>query len=133
MRPSSWPNSGLSRSRALAIKRSQKFVRDRSPPVRIESQQMAVARNTVEKLEVRAAAGCDECLIEFADQGFLVKLVVVCIQPQLRDLVGRAATSIRIVRCGNRSVGKPAAGEIHHSHDLTGLEAGIVHREKPAA
>jgi hypothetical protein len=28
---------------------------------------MAVARNSVEKLEARAAAGCNECPIVFAD------------------------------------------------------------------
>ena len=94
---------------------------------------MAVAGNAVEQLEVRATPGCDECSMVFADQGFVVETVVVCIQPELRDLVGRAAAGIRLVRRGDGSVGVPAAGEIHDAHHFVGLEAGIVHGEKPAA
>ena len=83
---------------------------------------MAVAWKPVEQLKARAAAGRGERLIIFADQGFLVEPVVVRIQPELRDLVRRAAASIRIIRRGNRSVGVLAAGEIHHAHHLAGLE-----------
>src|SRR5580765_6439011 len=53
-------------STALPIECGQECVGDRSPPTGIEPQQVAVARNTVEKLEARAAAGCGECLMVFA-------------------------------------------------------------------
>jgi hypothetical protein len=126
------PNPGLSASRALAIERSQEFVRDRSPSVGMKSQQMAVARNVVEKFKARGAAGRGERLVVFADERLTLELVVVRIQPKLRNLVRRAAACVRIIRRRHRPVGVPATGEIHHAHHLTGLETGIVHGEKPA-
>jgi hypothetical protein len=73
---------------------------------------VAVARNAMKKLEARAASGRGECLIVFADEGFLVQLVIVGVQPKLRDLIRRTATSVRIIGRRDRSVGIPAAGEI---------------------
>ena len=80
----------------LLVERAQECVADRSPPVGIEPQQMAVAGNAVEQLEARAAAGGDEGLMVFADQGLVVEAIVVGIEPQLQHLVGRAAAGIRI-------------------------------------
>jgi hypothetical protein len=35
---------------------------------------MPVAGHIVKKLKLRAAAGCNECLMVFADQSFVVRL-----------------------------------------------------------
>jgi hypothetical protein len=86
----------------LSIERGQEFVCNRSPPIGIKPQQMAVARNAVEQLELCASAGCDECPIVSAYKGLVVKLVIVRIQPELRNLVARAMSSIRIIWRGNR-------------------------------
>ena len=63
---------------------------------------MAVARNAVEELELCASAGCDEYPIVSSYKGLVVKLVIVRIQPELRNLVARAMSSIRIIWRGNR-------------------------------
>jgi hypothetical protein len=86
----------------------------------------------VQQLEAHAAAGGCERLMIFADQLFLVEAVVVGIEPELLDLGGRAAAGIGIIWRGHRSVGVPAAAEIHHAHHLARLEAGIVHGEEAA-
>lgn len=69
-----------SASASLHIESCQELIRDRSPPVRMKSQQMAVARNVLEKFKTRAAAGRGERLIVFADQSFRVEFVVVGIE-----------------------------------------------------
>lgn len=71
--------------------RSQEPVRSRPPPVGIKLQQMPVAPNAAEQLEVRAAPGCRERFVITADQGFVIEAVVVRIEPELRHLVRRAA------------------------------------------
>ena len=88
------------------------MIRDRAPPVGIKPQQMTVARHTVEHFEAGAAAGRDEGLLILADQGFIIEAVIVGIEPQLRDLVGRATAGIGVIRRRDRAIGVPAADEI---------------------
>ena len=57
---------------------------------------MAVGRNRLNKLKPRAAAGSDECLMVFADQGFVVETIVVRIQPRDGTVnLGRTAVNTR--------------------------------------
>src|SRR3954468_23221543 len=117
-----WRCSPLSLEALLQVERCQELVRNWPPPVGIKPQQVAVTGNTVDQFEARAAAGCDERLIIAADPRLVVEAVVVCIKPKLRDLVRRAAASLREVRRGDRCIRVPAAGEAHHAHDLAGFE-----------
>jgi hypothetical protein len=127
------PGPELIASGALVVERSHEFVRDRPPTAGMKSQQMAVARNVVEKFKAHTAAGRGERLVVFADQSFGVEFVVVGIKPELWNPFRRTAACVRIIRRRHRPVGVPATGEIHHAHHLSRLETGIVHSEKPAA
>jgi hypothetical protein len=91
----------------LQVESCQELVRDRSPSVGMKSQQMAVARNVVEKFKTREAAGRGERLIVFADERLVVELVVVRIQPKLRNRVRRTAACVRIIRRRHRPVEPP--------------------------
>lgn len=73
----------------LPVERGQELIGDRSPPVRIKPQQMAVVGDAVQQLEARVAAGGYERLVIFADEIFLVEAVAIGIEPELRDLGGR--------------------------------------------
>src|SRR4029079_2650502 len=120
-------------SRALLeVERCQELIGNRSPPAGKESQQMTIARNTVQQLEARATRGCGKSSIIFADQSFLVEPVIVRVEPELRHLVRGALACLRIEGRGERCIRVPAAGEIDDGHDLGWLEAGVVHGEKPA-
>jgi len=87
----------------------------------------------MEKFEACAAAGVGEGLIVFADESFLIELVVVCIQPKLRYLIRRPPTGIRIVWRCDGAIGVPAAGKIHDTYHSAGPETGTMHGEKTAA
>src|SRR3954453_16059143 len=84
--------------RPFQIESCQKLVRNRLPFAWIEAQQMTVVGNTVEQLKARNSTGRRECLIIFADQGFVVEPVVVRIEPELRDRLACAAAGIRTIR-----------------------------------